>query len=86
MLILILAEEITALVDGTATTALIITAEEVQQLVVTLFTFQQTPQATVRCVGKYEDLRKELWMPSTLMHMHMERLIGIHQILLHHDH
>ena len=48
-LILILAEEIPVLVDGLATT---LTVQEVHQLVVTLLTFQQTPQATVRCMGK----------------------------------
>ena len=56
-----------------------LTAEEVQQLVVTLPTFQQTPQATVRCVGRYRDIRRELWMPSTLMRMHMEKLVGIYK-------
>ena len=67
-----------ALVDRPNTSLIV---EEVQQLVVTLLTFQQTQQATVRCVGRYGDIRRELWMPSTLMHMHTERLIGIHLTL-----
>ena len=59
--------------------------QEAQQLVVTLLTFQQTPQATVKCVGRLRDTRRELWMPFIHLHIHMEKLIGIHQIL-HRDH
>ena len=50
--------------------------QEAQQLVVTLLTFQQTPQATVRYVGRLRDTRKELWIPFIHLPIHMEKLIG----------
>ena len=62
-----------------------LTTQEVQQLVAILLTSQQTPQATVRYVGRYVDIRRELWMPSSHLHMHMEELVGKNQIL-HHGH
>ena len=30
--------------------------------------FQQTPQATARFVGRYGDIRRELWIPSIHLH------------------
>ena len=52
--LLISKKEIPVLVDGVDTT--ILTVQEVQQLLVILLTFQQTPQATVRCVGELRPL------------------------------